>query len=232
MRILALDQESFDYFFTTYGQQIRVIHIHRCPAVRDWSVLGTLPDLEFLSVFNNRSVTSLWDMSKNESLKGLCLENISKLKCLFGIEKAKNLEWFRFGNAVWDSAIIDSYKYFAGTKVRYLSFRGKKIEDNDPSYLAQMPLLEQLDLAWIYTTEQIAWIVANCPNVKGQSLQAVTEFTDLDGTPSVHVAGKGKRRMRIAGNEKKIRRCIDYFDRLVELYRGVPYEEAMKIPVK
>ena len=165
LTISGLDQEGFEYFIKNYGKQFKIIQFFKNKKVQDWSLLSTLPDLEFLYYFFNQRIECLWDMTENKKLKGIVLLDFSRLKSLSGIEKAENLEYFCLGNAVWDKWDIDSYRYFADTNVRYLSFRGKKILDNDPSYLASMKKLERVEgIMYGLSKEQVAWVKANAVN--------------------------------------------------------------------
>ena len=46
--VFGLRQSSFEYFIKTYGRQFRYIRFFRNKFVEDWSLIGTLPDLEGL----------------------------------------------------------------------------------------------------------------------------------------------------------------------------------------
>ena len=46
--IFGLRQDTFEYFIRTYGRQFRYIRFFKNKSVEDWSLLGTLPELEGL----------------------------------------------------------------------------------------------------------------------------------------------------------------------------------------
>lgn len=230
--IMGLDQQTFEYFIQTYGKQLRFIEFFKNKRIEDLSPLADLPELEGVSFFSNQRVTKLWNMERNLALRAVELEDFTRLHDLSGIEKAPALEWFGFGNVIWPTATADSYRPFAGTKVKRLSFSGKAIGDGDLSFLLEMPELEVFDCSTNrFTTEQIAWVVANCPNLKGYALApyiecgCFNEETREFDIPGVIIVGKRKPAMvPFAGNEKKIQRYVETFQKLVKKYKGVPFE--------
>lgn len=145
LTISGLTQETFEYFINKYGKELRAVRFFKNKMVEDWSLLGSLPDIEYIYWFHNQRITKLWDMSKNVGLKGLCISDFTRLKKLDGVEKAPNLEWFSMRDAVWDKTEVESYKCFSNTNVKYLHFGGKKILDGDLSFVADMPRLERFD---------------------------------------------------------------------------------------
>lgn len=236
LTISGLNQDTFEYFISTYGKQLRAVRFFKNKMVNNWSLLGELNQLEFIYFFHNQRIDSLWDMSKNTSLKGLEISDFTKLKTLSGIEKALNLEWFGIGDAVWSTSIVDSFKYFKGTKIKRLSFSGKLIEDDNLSILSDMEYLEHFDFPTnLFSTEQVAWIVANFPNIKGYALKAAREFmgyndeTNKCDIPSLIIIGKRKPHFVVSGNEEKIKKYMDNFQRLVQNFKGVPYEDKFDV---
>ena len=115
------------------------------------------------------------------------------------IENAPNLEWFRLLNAVWSTSVVDSFKYFKGTKIKHLSFSGKRIEDDNLSFLSDMDYLDYFDFpANLYSTEQIAWVVANFPKINGVALKPAIAYmrynkeTNKSDIPTLIIVGKRK----------------------------------------
>lgn len=228
--ISGLSQNTFEYFIQTYGKQLRYIEFFKNKMVEDWSLLETLPELEGIYFFHNQKIAKMWDMSKNYSLKAIILEDFTKLRNLSGIEKAPALEWFSFGDAVWRTSTIDTLKVFASSSVKKLQFYGKKIEDMDLSFVTQMEKLEVFDFPNnLFSTEQVAWVVANCPNLIGISLKPYIEYmqynseTKQSDIPSVIIVGKRKPTLCIEGNERKIKRYVEQFDKYVSDYHGTTF---------
>ena len=225
--ISGLKQDTFEYFIETYGHQFKAIRFWKNKLVSDWSLLGELPDLEFIHWFHNQRISSFWDMSKNIALKAIGIEDFTRLKSLEGIESAPNLEWLSIGDAVWATSVVNSYSPLKFTKIKHLDFYGANIIDKDFAFLKEMKCLREFNfLQNLLTTEQVAWIVANCPDLKGQSL---CPAKILNGSPRsfdeqyVYVTGKGKRGFVLEGNQKRLRKIEDDFQMLVEKYRGADY---------
>ncbi len=233
--VSGLTQDTFEYFIKTYGKQLKAIRFSKNKQVEDLSLLGTLPQLEYLYFFANQRVTRLWDMSNKTALTGLCINDFTKLSSIDGVETAPSLRHFEIGNAVWAKTEIESLKPLANTKVECLSFTGKKIRDNDFSFLSDMPKLKEFDFALnLLTTEQVAWIVANFPNLKGFALKARRDCelcrSDEDSAlvPATIIVGKGKPSLKIEGNEERIKNYELKFESLVTKYKGKKYSEIFK----
>ena len=97
--ISGLRQDTFEYFIQTYGRQLKAISFFKNKFVEDWSLLGTLPDVEYLQFFANQRI---------HSLTGLCIEDFSNLSSIDGIQTAPALKDFRIGNAIWSTMVLDS----------------------------------------------------------------------------------------------------------------------------
>ena len=230
--ILGLQQDTFEYFIEKYAPHFKVIRFCQNRDVLDWSSLGKLKNIEFLDMFSNHGMTSLWDMSENDSLKALSIGNSPKLHSIVGIEKAPALRRFELGEVRDATTVIDTFAPLSGTKIEYLSFAGKKIENCDLAFLRNMPSLKHFDFPTnLFTVEQIAWIVANFPHLEGYALCAKidafgwNEETHTMNVPYTLIVGKRKPFLMNEGNEAKIKRYIDRFDQLVEFYKGeeTPY---------
>ncbi len=218
--ISGLNQETFEYFITKYGKQLHYIEFFKNKKVNNWELLGTLPELECVEWFHNQRITALWDMSKNYALKVLSINDFTRLHSIDGIEKAPALEWFDFGNAVCATSEIESLSPLCNTNIRRIDFYGKKIKDFDISVLSKMKNLEIFNFPTnLFTTEQVAWIVANFPDLKGYSLRPYVEFVNkMNETeiPTVIIVGKRKPAMVIKGNEKRIENYTEKFHAMVK----------------
>ena len=229
----GLQQDTFEYFIKTYGKQLKAIRFFKNKFVEDLSLLGTLPQLEYVYFFANQRITSLWDMTENTALSGLAIEDFSRLTSIKGIETAPALKEFRIGNAIWSKMVIDSLMPLANTKIERLSFTGRAIEDNDLSFLEALPDIKAFDFSTnTFSTEQVAWIVANCPRAEGYALKAKVDCMLLDSNehmvdvPKSIIVGKRKPILKVEGNEERIQKYVDSFEKLKAKYKGVPYKMA------
>ncbi len=229
--ISGLRQDTFEYFIKKYGRQLKAIRFFKNKFIEDWSLLGTLPQLEYLDFFVNCHISSLWDMSRNTSLSGLCIQDFTQLSSIEGIETAPVLKEFVIGNAMWDKMILESLMPLANTHIEKFMFCGKSIKENDYSFLANMPDLKRFDFPTnMLTTEQVAWIVANFPTLEGFALTAKRDCTlfdsELKNVPGVLIVGRRKPSLIIEGNEKRIEKYAQNFEMLKKKYAGLPYKTA------
>ena len=231
--ISGLKQDTFEYFIKTYGKQLKAIRFFKNKFVEDLSLLGTLPHLEYLYFFANQRVTALWNMTENKSLSSLCIEDFSRLASIRGVETAPALKEFRIGNAIWNTMVLDSLMPLSNSKIERLSFTGRAIGDNDFSFLETLPELKVFDFATnVFTTEQVAWIAANCPLAEGYALKAKVDCMLPDSNehlvdvPKSIIVGKRKPVLKVKGNEEKIQKYVDSFEKLKKKYKGTPYKVA------
>ena len=230
--ISGLRQDTFEYFINTYGKQLKAIRFFKNKLVEDWSLLGNLPQLEYVEYFANQRISSLWDMSGNTSLKGLCINDFSRLSNIDGIAKAPALEDFRIGNAIWDRMVLDSLLPLSGSPIRYLAYTGRDILNKDLSFLSNLKNLQTFEFNTnLYSTEQVAWIAANFPNISGFAIRPYAECTDTDYKTGEKqtvgwIVGKRKPYLIFKGNEEKIKKYADNFELLKKKYKGVPYHAA------
>ena len=217
--ISGLHQDTFEYFIKTYGKQFKAIFFHKNKRVNDWSLLGTLPDLEFIHWFFNQRIDAFWDMSQNTSLQGVCIDGFSKLKSISGIETAPSLKYFEIDDGFWPSNEIESLLPLQSTSVEYIGFGCKTLLDKDFSFVKDMKQLRKLELSLnLLTAEQYAWLQANCPWLDKSVLGPVRIFDEY-----VYPYGRGKRSFQLQGNEKRLRKVEDVFGRLVAQMKDVPY---------
>ena len=234
VRISGLRQDTFEYFIQTYGQRLRAIHFFKNKLVEDWSLLGTLPKLEYVYWFANQRIDRLWDMRGNTSLKGLCVSDFTRLHSIEGIQTAPGLRYFCFKDAVWDTSEVESFSPLAHTGVTHLMFGAKRITDGSLEFLEKMPSLELFDFPLNqFTTEQAAWAVVNFPKLRGFGLCAKRDDTVYKSGPNgehlelpgAYIVGKRKPALSYEKDAARIQRYVDQFEALKEKYRGVPYIE-------
>ena len=221
--VSGLHQDTFEYFIKTYGKQFKAIFFFKNKLVQDWSLLGTLPDLEFVYWFFNQRIDKFWDMSQNTALQGISIEDFSRLKDISGIEKAPNLKYFDIGDAVWLTTEIESLSPLRNTGVEHLMFSGKKVVDKDFSFVKDMKNLRILDLSTnLLTVEQFAWIEANCPSLEDGMVGPI-QIQEHDDEIVVYPYGRGKRSFNLQGNEKRLKKVEDAFWSLVDKMKDAPY---------
>lgn len=168
-------------------------------------------------------------MKRNFALKGLSINDFSKLHCIDDIAAAPNLEFFDFGNMVWDKMILDSLKPLAATKLKYLSFTAKKIIDNDITPIGMITTLEELHFPTnLFETEQIAYLTAKLDKVKSSSLgpyhkiDEPIEWKSGSGVKmkDTFIHGKGKPFLDSNIDKNRINKYVKEFEKMVDKYRN------------
>lgn len=226
IRIYGLKQDTFEYFIIHYGKQFRRIHFFKDQLVEDWSLLSKLTDLECLYWYWNQRITSIWDISQNTSLTALHISDFTRLHNLDGIAKAPALRMLFVGDSIFPSMTLQSLLPLAGMKIEYLSWQGKKLLNPDLSFFLTLKNLKQFDCPLnFFTTEQCAWITANCPQADGRIFHPYEDWS-TDNEQKIAIVGKRKPILDVCRNEDRIRKYIDTFERLVNSYKGIPYRKA------
>jgi hypothetical protein len=230
IRIMGLKQDTFEYFIEKYGQQFKAIYFFKNKAVKDLSPLSSLENVEFIGYFFNQGCTRLWEMNKNFSLKGLAINDFSKLHNLDDIVTAPNLEFFDFGNMVWSSLSLDTLKPLAKTKLKYLQFNAKIIADKDITPIAEIKTLEGLSFPTnLFETEQIAWLTAKLVNVKSSSLGPYHKIdTPIEWESSgrikmkdTFIHGKGKPFLDSNLDKSRIDKYVKEFEEMVRKFSNI-----------
>ena len=79
VQVSNLTQSEFDRFVLEYGDNFKSIYFFQNTLVRDLSALGNLNNVEYLLFYNLRTAKSLWNMSNNNSLKGIFISASKKM---------------------------------------------------------------------------------------------------------------------------------------------------------
>ncbi len=109
VQLSNLTQSEFDKFVLEYGDNFKTIYFFQNTQVRDLSALGKLKNVEYLLFYNLRAAKSLWNMSNNNSLKGIFI-SASKKMCydLSLLPTAPSLEEFLLFSTMDRKYIIKS----------------------------------------------------------------------------------------------------------------------------
>ena len=219
--ISGLKQETFEYLIQNYGNQFKAISFWKNKLVTDLSPLGNLKGLEYLHYFVNQRVTDLWDMRKNENLRGLAIYDFTRLHSIEKIVTAPNIEYFSIGNKVWAKMDIESLKPLIQSNVSHFKWWGNKILDNDYLCLAQSKIRE-LDIpVGTFRMEELAELVASIPDLRGIVTKPYKEFsiTEHDKKTTYYLLCKGKKTLVKGKDDEKLEKYLADFESLVEKYR-------------
>lgn len=119
----------------------------------------------------------------------------------------------------------------ANTDIENFRYNGKAIAENDFSFLKNMNCLKVFDFPTnMFSTEQVAWIAANFPQLEGFALKAKFDCqlhdSSMNQVPGTIIVGKRKPSLIIRGNEKRIEKYVFSFEFLKEKYKGISYKVA------
>ncbi|EQA70139.1 hypothetical protein [Leptospira noguchii] len=227
IQISGLRQDTFDYFIENYASQFEAIYFWKCPLVEDLSTLSKLKSIQYILFYWNQRAVRLWNMSKNFSLKGVALDDFTRIHELTDFASSETIEEIHFGNKVWTKFVVESLSPLVHCKkLKFLDFNLKKLKDNDISYLEKTKELKSLHFNTnLFTTEQIAWLRAVRPDIESSSLEPFIKLKNpivdnREKTLDVIVNGKGKPLLNSDIDKIKLEKYIVTFNELVQKYRG------------
>lgn len=221
IEICGITQEGFEHFCKEYGRTYRYISLFKCQHLSDLSPLGELHNLECVSIYWNIRSDKLWDMSRNVSLKAI---NISDCKKMTYdprlLETAPALEDVSFVGQAFGTYPMKSLKIFANIRnLRNVSLYRIRPEDKTAYFLDTAPDLETYEFdPGMYTTEEIARMVAHRPDVGGNFFRAYGQAYP-GATTYFRVSGYRKPELELPRQQKALDKHVAYFNALVEQYR-------------
>jgi len=218
LEISHFTQEALEYFVLKYGKEYEYLYFNGATRIKDLSPLGNLTKLKGISIDQCRA-DSLWDMRSNPSLTSVWLASAKRLTyTLTDIETCKSLEAIMISGDMYSPHLIRTFSCLADLpRLKRIELLDIKCEDHDPSFLKALPSLEEFHFdAGMLSTEEIAYICAKHPNLKGRSLGAyTTEFTVKD----VRICGYRKPSLYLPEEQERLNHYIKEFEALVEKYR-------------
>ena len=221
IRICGMTQEGFEHFCCKYGHTYRHISLFKCQMLSDLSPLGQLPKLEYVDIYWNIRSDRLWDMSKNINLKALHISDCKKMTYDPQLlSTAPTLEDISFCGIALDTYPMKSLEVFSRIPtLRNLTLRRIKPEDRTAYFLDTASDLETYEFdPGMYTTEEIARMVAKRPDVGGNFFKAYGQANPGSHT-YFRVSGYRKPELQLPRQQKILDKHVAYFDALVERYR-------------
>ncbi len=223
LKITGLSQDGLEHFVRNYGHSYRVLFLHDCTRIHDFSPLGDLSCLEAVRIEWCRKTDRLWDMSGNTSLKVLSIHDSKKLvENPMQLQTSQTLEEIRFWGGDFDNKYtLESLSCFQGMKsLKRIDLNMIKLQNRNLDILATLPQLEEFHFdAGMLTTEEIAWICAKHPNLYGDCLGVYTtnEVTCLN---DIRICGYRKPGLDLPKDQKRLEKYTAEFTVMVEKYRN------------
>lgn len=221
IEICGITQEGFEHFCRKYGQTYRHISLFKCQLISDLSPLGELPNLEYVDIYWNIRSDKLWDMSRNVNLKALHISDCKKMTYDPQLlTTAPALEDVSFTGIAFGTYPMKSLEVFAHIPtLRNLGLRRIKPEDKTAYFLDTATELETYEFdPGMYTTEEIARMVARRPDVGGNFFRAYGQAYPGSRT-YFRVSGYRKPELELPRQQKALDKHVAYFNALVEQYR-------------
>lgn len=222
LMISGLNQESFEYLIERYGNQFEAISFWKNKSVSDLSPLGDLSNLKYLHFFFNQKAANLWNMERNENLRGLSIYDFSKLHSIEEVVTAPHLNYFSIGNRVWSKMEIESLKPLVRSQILHFAWWGENIGDNDYLCLADSHI-KRLDMSITrFRIDELARLVAGIPDLKGQITKPYKECSIIKNgeKTTYYLLCKGKRRLIKGKDDDKLKKYLEDYDRFVEKYKN------------
>ena len=130
IQVSNLTQKEFDYFIENYGDNFESIYFFHNTKVKDLSALSKLKKVKYLLFYNVRG-NALWDMSKNENLKGIMISHSKKMiYTLDPLQFAPNLEELLLFSATFNKYPVKSIVPLKACKKLKRLFMVFNTEDN------------------------------------------------------------------------------------------------------
>lgn len=221
LQICGMNQKSLEYFVQHYGQNYRYLSFFKCQLIQDFSPLEDLANLEEVSLYWNIRADKLWNFSENKVLKTISVRDAKKLTLNPELLRTSNvMENVFFSGNVFKNYPMESLECFAGMPaLKHLWLNNIRLNDKGMNALKSMPTLERFDFdAGMFTTEEIAWIVAKYPNLSGKCLCAYNKEDAM--LNDVRVCGFRKPGLDLPQHQKRLDKYIAQFNALVEKYKN------------
>ena len=219
--ICGLTQAGFEHFCRKYGHTYRYIDLFKCQLISDLSPLGELPNLEYVHIYWNIRSDKLWDMSRNLHLKALHISDCKKMTYDPQLlATAPALEDIGFSGIPFGSYSMKSLEVFSRIPtLKNLFLYRIKPEDKNVAFLDTAPDLETFEFdPGMFTTEEIARMVAHRPDVGGNFFRAYGQ-TNPGSKTFMRVSGYRKPELQLPRQQKALDKHVAYFNALVEQYR-------------
>lgn len=219
LEICGMNQSGLERFVEKYGQTYRRLSFFHCPYISDFSPLEDLKKLEMVGIDWNKRAERLWDMSKNPELWSfLCLDAKKMVYSPDALKTSKKLRNVKICGPIFGTHPIRSLECFSDIPtLEKLVLNFVKLENRSTAFLSTLPALTQFEFdPGMFTTEEIARMVAQYPNLRGEYLGAYA-VTFLD---EVRVSGFRKPTLTLPKDQKRLEKYTAAFKELVEQYEA------------
>jgi len=218
--ICGMNQESLEHFVKHYGETYEALYFFKCQLISDFSPLGGLKRLKAVRIYWNIRSKGLWDMSENESLTHLAISD-SKIitRDLSLLKTGKTLKKIQLMGSIFENHPLSGLSVFADLpSLESLTLHNLKLSDRNTAFLKTLQRLREFNFdAGMFTTEEIAYMCARYPHLRGTALCPYnTEDAVLN---DVRVCGYRKPGLDLPEGQKRLDKYVAAFYALVEKYK-------------
>lgn len=208
--IYTVNQKEFDVILDLVDPKILYIYEMR---VEDLSLISTLKKIEILALTWNTKAQTLWDITKNQLLKSLFIEDFSKLSNLSSLNNNLKLEYLNLSGGMWNSLKLDNLKDLSNlNNLRYLGLSNIKTKDEFLEPIAFLKNLEILEISNQFPTEEYARLSVLLPNTKCDYFEPYIVLPDPIDDKDIMVTGKRKPFLNSKDDAKRIQKYKDQFE--------------------
>lgn len=223
LEICGMNQDSLEHFILNYGKTYRYLHFFHCKLIQDFSPLEELNKLEAVSISWNIRTKNLWDFSKNSALHTLCVNDAKQMTLQPALlATSPTLENVCFYGSMFNNTPMENLDVFGQMQhLKFLQLSNIRLNDRRLDFLEHAQNLSEFHFdAGMFTTEEIAWMVAKYPQLTGRCLKACS-FENYDAPLNdVRICGFRKPSLDLPQQQARLDKYIAEFDALVEKYRN------------
>lgn len=216
--IYTVNQNEFNTILSFVNPKMLYIYELK---VEDLSAISSLKDVEVLALEWNTKAQSLWDISKNTSLKSLSIKDFSKLNDITPLQNGTRLELLDLsGGNSKDLKLnnLHTLKYLSNLK--YLGLSNIKVQDESLLPISNLKGLQELEISNQFPTEEYAKLSVAIPDTKCDKFKAYVNLSSPIGGENVMVVGKRKPFLNSKVDVKKLQKYEEQFKAYQEKYKS------------
>ena len=222
LEISGMNQKSLEHFIRNYGNTYRYLHFFHCQLIQDFSPLEDLEKLEAVSISWNIRTKNLWNFSKNTALRTLRVSDAKQMTLSpVLLSTSPTLERICFHGSMFNNTPMENLDIFGQIpSLKSLQLSNIRLMDRRLDFLHQAKKLSEFHFdAGMFTTEEIAWMVAKYPHLTGRCLKACS-YENYDAPLNdVRICGFRKPSLDLPQHQKRLDKYIAEFEALVEKYK-------------
>ncbi|RSD28615.1 leucine-rich repeat domain-containing protein [Mesobacillus subterraneus] len=215
--IYTVNQNEFNTILSLVNPKMLYVYEMR---VHDLSIISTLENLEVLALEWNTKTLSLWDVSKNTSLKALSIVDFSKLNDISPLQES-SLELLQLSGGIWNSLNLHTLHPLRYLKdLKYLGLTNLKVKDESLEPIAELTGLKELEISNQFPTEEYARLSVALPNTQCDYFRPYIFLSDPIDEKDVMVIGKRKPFLNSKADVKKLHKYEEQFKAFQEKFQG------------